>query len=367
MKSKLLCILHRSPPTHGAAKVGDLIASSTLLKKEHETYFITIKSSDTIGDIGKINLKKFYFVAELFVKIAWALIVFRPDKIYFTASIRSVAFYRDLLLSTLWKLYSSLTNTDIYYHYHTKGVNNFVSASPRNLALTRWFVGDVNLILLSPMLEHDFAQVQTYKKVLFLPNGVEDPLQDSELEMIIDQKYKTDTPIHILYLAHMMKDKGYIEALSLAEYTKNRSIIYHFAGSWQSESDKEYFETFVQNHALEKSVFHHGFVSGLEKKSLLQQAHIFLYPSKNEAFGLALIEAFSYGIPSIATDEGSFPFIIDEKSGIIIQDLATLPAALEQALQTLINPETAIYCRKRYEENFTLERFEGKFMRIIHD
>ena len=33
MKPKLLCILHRSPPAHGAAKVGDFIASSKKLNE----------------------------------------------------------------------------------------------------------------------------------------------------------------------------------------------------------------------------------------------------------------------------------------------------------------------------------------------
>ena len=91
MKPKLLCILHRSPPAHGAAKVGDLIASSKKLNKAFDCRFISIKSSHTIGDIGKINIKKFYYVAELYFKVLWLLLSFRPDKIYFTASIRSIA------------------------------------------------------------------------------------------------------------------------------------------------------------------------------------------------------------------------------------------------------------------------------------
>ena len=107
-KTKLLCILHRSPPAHGAAKVGDIIASSKKLNENYDCRFISIKSSDTIGDIGKVNFKKFYLVAELYMKVLWALVVFRPHKIYFTASIRSVALYRDLLVSTLWKVYRLL-------------------------------------------------------------------------------------------------------------------------------------------------------------------------------------------------------------------------------------------------------------------
>ena len=212
-KPKLLCILHRSPPAHGAAKVGDFIASSKKLSENFECRFITIKSSDTIGDIGKVNFKKFYLVAELYVKVLWALLVFRPQKIYFTASIRGVALYRDLLISTLWKVYKLFKQVEVYYHYHTKGVDEFVSASERNLKLTRFFVKDVNLILLSPMLEKDFEQVQTFKKVFYLPNGVENTLKDVDFNKLIESRYKHGESLNILYLSNMIKSKGYFGVL----------------------------------------------------------------------------------------------------------------------------------------------------------
>ena len=44
-KQKLLCILHYSPPAHGASKVGDFIKSSEKLKDEFHCKFIKIKSS----------------------------------------------------------------------------------------------------------------------------------------------------------------------------------------------------------------------------------------------------------------------------------------------------------------------------------
>ncbi|MDP3464761.1 MAG: hypothetical protein Q8R86_03205, partial [Sulfuricurvum sp.] len=82
-KLRLLCILHVPPPAHGAAKVGEFIRNSLAINSVFECRYIPIRSSDTIGDIGKVNLKKFYFVAELYVKVLWALLTFRPDRIYF--------------------------------------------------------------------------------------------------------------------------------------------------------------------------------------------------------------------------------------------------------------------------------------------
>ena len=368
-KSKLLCILHRSPPPHGAAKVGDFIASSEKLNENFECRFITIKSSDTIGDIGKVNFKKFYLVAELYVKVLWALLIFRPQKIYFTASIKSVALYRDILVSTLWKAYKLFKPVEVYYHYHTKGVNAFVSASERNLKLTQFFVKGVNLILLSPLLEKDFEKVQTFKNVFYLPNGVENTLENVDFNKTIETKYKQVESFNILYLSNMIKSKGYFSILELANKTKDQPMEYHFAGGWQNhEDEKEFFDYIEQNELTDKVTFH-GFVNGGGKKELFEKAHLFAFPTRyeNEAFPLSILEALSYGIPVIATDEGSIPYILDEKSGIIIDDVGKLPEALKRAKEHLVGTETARHCRGRFLKNFTHEQFEKNFITILKD
>ncbi|MDP3465885.1 MAG: glycosyltransferase family 4 protein [Sulfuricurvum sp.] len=366
-KQKLLCILHRSPPAHGAAKVGDYIASSEKLREAFECRFITIKSSDTIGDIGKVNFKKFYLVAELYVKVLWALITFRPDLIYFTASIRSVAFYRDLFLSTLWKLYKRITPVEVFYHYHTKGVNEFVSLSSRNLSLTRFFLDNINLVILSPMLEDDFKQVRTYKSVSYLPNGVEDTLDDGRFQSMITARYANPKPLNILYLSNMIKSKGYFHILELANQTKDRSVHYHFAGGWQNDADEKEFFDYIHSNTLSNAVTFHGFVNGEQKRTLFENAHLFIFPTRyeNEAFPLSLLEAMSYGLPSVATDEGSIPYILDTQSGVIIYHTKYLNIALDTMIKSFVNPDTANYCRQRYLTHFTQQQFEQNFIRIL--
>jgi glycosyltransferase involved in cell wall biosynthesis len=364
-KSKLLCILHRSPPAHGAAKVGDFIVSSQKLQENFDCRFISIKSSETIGDIDKVNLKKFYLVAELYVKVLWALLTFRPDKIYFTASIRSVALYRDLLVSTLWKSYRLFKKVDIYYHYHTKGVDDFVSSSERNLKLTRFFVKDVNLVLLSPLLEKDFDKLKSYNSISFLPNGIEDPFEGEAFDAFVQEKFESVKRVEVLYMAHMMKEKGYDEVLELARQSKEENVHYHFAGSWQNSEDEKYFRDFVKAHDLDKHVTYHGFVSGEQKKILFKQAHMLAYPSKNDAFPLTLLESLSYGVPVIATNEGSIPYILDDKSGMILETVDSLVETFESAKEKLINQETAMYCRERYLEHFSLAQFEENLVNIV--
>lgn len=367
MKPKLLCILHRSPPMHGAAKVGDFIASSEKLHDNFECRFITIKSSDTIGDIGKVSFKKLYLVVELYMKVLWALLIFRPQVIYFTASIRSVAFFRDLLISTLWKIYRKFKPLEVFYHYHTKGINEFVTSSEKNSALTSSFVKGVHLILLSPLLEKDFDTISSYKKCFFLPNAVEDLIVDGHFDCDLDMKFQAGNNIEVLYLAHMMKDKGYWDVLELALQYKHQNIVFNFAGSWQDKLSESEFFDFIKTHNLSSSIIYHGFVSGSEKATLFKKCHVLVYPSKNDAFPLTLLESLSYGVPIIATNEGAIASIIDEESGIILSESLKLGEAFELVKNSLLNKKTSLYCRERFLSNFSLDQFEINLVNIISD
>ncbi len=302
---------------------------------------------------------------ELFFKILFTLFVFRPNKIYFTASNKGFAFYRDVLLSLLWKFYSLFTSCDTYYHYHTKGVKDFVKRSI-NLYLTKFFLKGVNLILLSPMLESDFKDVKTYKKVLYLPNGVEDSFGSKSFENYLADKDFSN--INVLYLSNMIKSKGYFEVLKLAKHFKNKNIYFHFAGGWQSSEDEEEFFNFIKENNLEKIVTFYGFVNGDQKRELFEKSHLFIFPTryKKEAFPLSILEAFSYGLPVLSTDEGSIPYIVDEESGIVVKDLNNFSNVFEDLIKSYLNIDTAKYCRKRYLENFSLEEFEESLLRVLN-
>jgi len=367
MKSRVLSILHRAPPAHGASKVGDFIANNKKINEEYNCYYITIKSSNTIGDIGKISLKKIYLLIELYFRVLWALVIFRPQKIYFTASVRSVAFYRDILLSTLFKIYGFFTKVNIYYHYHTKGINAFVSHSKKNLFLTKFFLKNVNLILLSPLLKDDFNKVKTFNKIFYLPNAVDSIIKKEDFDDYIKQKYQQVTTVNILYLSNMIKSKGYFEVLQLIKSYKDKNIHFHFAGAWQKKEDEIEFFNYIREYDLDAIVTFHGFINGKEKDELFRMSHIFMFPTryKNEAFPLAILEAMSYGLITISTDEGSIPYILDSKSAYLIHETKALKEALSKALLDVRDREKIFYIRTRYENNFHTKKFEDNLLGIL--
>jgi glycosyltransferase involved in cell wall biosynthesis len=246
-QSKALFILHYSPPVHGASKVGDSIKNSKIINQSLNTKYVKIKSSHTINDIGKFHASKMGYALDLFFRVCYYIVFFRPQIIYYTSSPSGFAFYRDFIVSIPIKIYSKINACHIFYHYHSKGINSFVANSNFSKKLTNFFLKGVNIILISKQMESELSLVSGYKQVYILKNGVADMLNNSTFNKIIDLRIKEDK-FNVLYLSNLMKDKGYDTALELVNKLKNsnfENFTFHFAGSWSSKDDELFFNNYV--------------------------------------------------------------------------------------------------------------------------
>jgi glycosyltransferase involved in cell wall biosynthesis len=362
---KVLFILHRTPPVHGAAKVGDYIFNNKNINKLFKCKFITIQSSSSISEIGLVNFKKIYSFLKLFINVLFSILIHRPDKIYFTPSIGGVAFFRDFLLSILWRIFGLFWHIHVYYHYHTKGIDKYIHKAKINKLLTSFFLRNVNLIILSPILKKDFDKVHSFKKLYFLSNSTEDPFENGDFEKYIYQK-KFDK-INVLYLSNMMKEKGYFHVLKLALECKDESVIFHFAGSWMNNKDKHEYYSFIKENRLERKVIFHGFVDGDAKDKLFKMCHVFVFPTRypNEAFPLSIIESFSYGLPVLSTNEGAIENMIHDDVGRVIYQMQELSPRLNDIKYTMLNETSSRLCRNHYLNNFTMDLFEKGLINIL--
>lgn len=364
---KLLLILHHSPPVHGAAKVGDTILASELLKNVFKTRFIKIKSSESLESIGKFDFKKIGDTFRLFLKTCFQLTFFRPQKIYFTVSPYGFAFYRDLFISVPIKIYTTLTTCKVFYHYHARGIAAFTSKSTLNKKLTNFFVHNVNMIFISKMMASELVDLTSYKQQFFLKNGVENTIDTNNFETILNTRFKSKN-INVLYLSNMMKEKGYDTVLELAKKVKEKNIKaeFNFAGAWASKEDELYFNKFVKENGLETIVNYHGLVSGEEKKNVFKNANLFIFPSRysKEVFPLSLLEALSYGLPILTFDIGAVADIIDNEIGAVTNS-DFIFESFQKMKKQYLNKDVSLICRKRFLENYTTKVFEKNLTAIL--
>ena len=152
----------------------------------------------------------------------------------------------------------------------------------------------MNLIFISETLKYELKHLNSYSSLSFLPNGVENTLNEAEFNNIVSNRIKKNA-IKVLYLSNMIRDKGFDVALEVAKYFKEISGFVHFdfAGAWGNSNDKDYFETFIKVNKLDTCTTYHGLVQGDKKKKLFAEATLFIFPSryKREVFPLAVLEA----------------------------------------------------------------------------
>lgn len=89
----------------------------------------------------------------------------------------------------------------------------------------------------------------------------------------------------------------------------------------------------INQHQLDQRVVWHGHVNENQKKTLYQNADLFVLPSLHENFGLAAAEAMSVGLPVIVSDQvGLAPDVLGVGAGLVIpvEDGLALAAAIKK-------------------------------------
>ncbi len=147
--------------------------------------------------------------------------------------------------------------------------------------------------------------------------------------------------------------KSLVEAVRQMKTTHNMKVF--IAGTGQEE---EALKALVKEYKLEDTVIFTGFLSDVS--SLLYATDVLLNCSYGtEACSLAILEAFSLGIPCIATDYGGNPELVkDGYNGIVYptNDVDALTHALERVQKdTQLISEYGMSAKKTYEEGFTVE------------
>lgn len=131
------------------------------------------------------------------------------------------------------------------------------------------------------------------------------------------------TPLKLVSVSRIAQKKRIdicIEALRLLRDT-GISAELHIAG----EGDEEILESLkelVSSFKLEKYVYFYGHLNRNELLNLMPGMHIFLLPSENENFAIAVAEAICDGLPTIvSTNVAMHTFVQAHETGVVISDL----------------------------------------------
>lgn len=359
--NKILFLLHLPPPVHGSSIVGQLIRDSKLINDSFDTKYINLLISRSVDESGKTSLYKLLRFIRSWFNLLFELIKEKPNLCYFALTATSNAFYKDVTLVFLLKLFRVKT----VFHLHNKGIKKNETNKINNF-LYRYVFKNNSVILLSNYLYDDIKTFVPKSRVYICHNGVEDVINNDIL--VHDEKLES---IKILFLSNLIESKGVfvlIEACGILQ-KEGHGFSCVFVGG-EGDVNAHQFKSEVKRIGV-KNVEYLGKKYEDEKKEVFLDANVFVLPTfySNECFPLVLLEAMQYGLPVISTDEGGIKDIVEDGvTGFIVQQ--NNPSELAEKLEILLNNNSLRLQmgkagRAKYEKEFTLQAFETKLQEIL--
>ncbi|MEH7111926.1 glycosyltransferase family 4 protein [Neobacillus niacini] len=165
------------------------------------------------------------------------------------------------------------------------------------------------------------------KKMTIIPNGIEQvdvKVDPSEIYPFIkDRKY-------VFSVGRIVKEKGFKTIIEAAQVAKDsgREIFFVIAGKGPM---LERYRRMVSEKNLDHFVAFIGYVSDVQRNSLLMNCEIAVFPSLYEPFGIVALEAMILGKPTIVSETGGLKGIIHHS----ITGLLMVPGDAESLIKNI--------------------------------
>ena len=393
---KILHILHVPPPVHGSSLVGQSIKNSKVINDTFICKYINLSTSRTVDEIGKNPLSKIGRYFSILSQIFWQLIVFRPKVCYITISVGDNGFYKDVFVTILAGLFGAKK----VYHLHNKGVKNRQD-NWINDKLYRLVFHKAEVILLSEYLYSDIEKYVPKNRVHYCANGIKEEVVNSKQQAVSSEEKvgsselvvgseenieETQTPSinyrlqtidyklpTILFLSNLIVSKGVYVLLEACKLLQEKEIPFHctLVGGEGDISTTELNQK-IKELGLSNEVNYAGRQYGKDKEAYLNRADIFTLPTfyPNECMPLVLIEAMQQSLAIVSTTEGAIPgMVLDGENGFLVapKDAKALAEKLELLIgQPELRKKMGIEGRKKYEQEYTLKKFETRFCEILN-
>lgn len=204
--------------------------------------------------------------------------------------------------------------------------------------------------------ERKLAETLGYRgRHIAIENAVRDVTSQKARDAFADQD-KT----HLLFVGRLDRQKGFdilADAMRLAD---RPDLVLHVVGE-SVNKDSDFGE-------LPDNIIMHGWVEAHELDGWYKSADALIVPSRWEAFGLVVAEAFRNGTPALVSDRCALPDNVTEgETGHIFPLEAKAVAETLRTLdrEALRRMEPA--CRATYEQRFTIARYRAEFMSLFNE
>lgn len=366
-KPRILYIATFPPPIHGSSVVSMQIKNSKLINDEFDGDYINLGTSRKMDEIGKggiiLTLTKLMRFIGSYLCTFWMLLTHRYDLCYCAITINGKGFLKDAPYVLLCHLFGR----KVVIHQHNKGMSKFVD-KPLYIWLYKRVYHNTKVILLSEYLYEDISSIVDRKDVMICPNGI----KPTAIEQRAEKSEKKEIP-HILFLSNLIESKGCLVLLDACKILKEKGISFccDFVGGDTKEISADIFNKEIADRGLTDCAIYHGRKYGSDKDEFWAKADIFAFPTYyyNECFPLVLLEAMEQRVACVSTIEGGIRDIIDDGNTGFVVSHQNAQETADVIEKLILNPELCLLMgaagRKKFEKQFTEERFERKMRECL--
>ncbi len=187
--------------------------------------------------------------------------------------------------------------------------------------------------------EEELEQSLFSDKGLVIPSGINsDEFMELPAEETFRVMYGLEEKFLVLFLGRLdIQQKGLDVLIQALARVVNVVPEMHVVMAGPDESDAmSLLSRMAEKYGVSRNITFTGLISGSEKKAALQDADVFILPSRSEGLSIALLEAMYMKLPVVTTNRvGLWRAIRREKLGWVVSlDEAELANALLQAARS---------------------------------
>jgi glycosyltransferase involved in cell wall biosynthesis len=252
----------------------------------------------------------------------------RGQKLYYAVS-SSAGLYYDLLIIGLAR---ALGYRAVLHHHNYSYINR---RDWRVALLDRLISGTGAHAVHCTLMEADF--IRTYRsraKFLFVP-----PTIVSQGQASAEPRLHGDFTLG--FLSTLSLAKGIDDVLATFELlaSAGRAVRLVLAGPCHGKAEQALIQAALARWPLR--VEYRGPVYGRDKAEFYAALDAFIFPTRNESWGIVLTEAFEVGCPAIARSCGCIPWVVSSDCGLTIDPAENFPQKAVERLNQWIDDSQA--------------------------
>ena len=180
--------------------------------------------------------------------------------------------------------------------------------------------------------------------------------------------------INFLMVGRVVKEKGVLEFLSVAEKYSNNNISFTLVGE-HNDNKSEYIEKdILMKNISNKNISYYNFTDDIEM--FYQSASCLILPSYKEGISTVILEAISYGVPVITTNvTGCIDIIPNESHGFLCSphNVKSLELAVEKYLKTsdkdlnILKTNAYNRAKNKFSRKKILQKYENILRTFIYN